>query len=118
MQTFILHESWKIIVTKGSPPLFDIPEYKLSSLCTLHKGGSAGVLAAGGANFHLYLPCLPRDMGLRCSAEGSGIQMCTSHKTGLIGRPSRTCTLNRNLSGMAPRTGRISPRMGIMGKDF
>lgn len=113
MQTFTLDNNSSMKGVFSS----DIPEYKRSSLCTPHKGGNAGVLAAGGANFLLFPPCLPRDMGLRCSAEGSGIQTCTSHKTGLTGRPSRTCTLSRNLSGTAPGTGRISPGGVITGKE-
>lgn len=97
----------------------DIPEYKRSSLCTLHTRGSAGVPAADGADL---LPCLPSSLpqgtapGLGCSAAGSGTQTGTSHKTGLIDRPDRTCTLSRNLSGKAPRTGRISPRWRLWGK--
>lgn len=112
---------WKNVMEKNACVkenfvVFDIPEYKQSSPCTLHTEGSAGVLAAGGANLLLYHPRLPQGMCQHCSAGGNGIQMSTSHKTGPIGRPGRTCTLSRNLSGTVPGTGRISPRIELWKK--
>lgn len=98
-----------------------VPEYKQSSLCILHTWCSAGVLTADGADLPSSLHCSApqgRVRGLGCHAADSGTKTGTSHKTGLTGRPDRTCTLSRNLSGTAPRIGRRSPRRRCKGKGI
>lgn len=88
----------------------------LSSPCTLHTGGSAGVRAADGAGpppCHLWSPSRDTARGLGRSAPGSGTQTDTSHRIGLRGRPGRTCSLSRSLSGKAQGTGRIFPAKEI-----
>lgn len=98
----------------------DVPEYKQSSLYTPHTTCSAEVPAADGAGL---LPCLPPSLpqdtapGLGCPAAGIVTKTGTSHKTGLIDRPSRTCSLSRNQNGKAPRIGRRSPRWRIWEKE-
>ena len=88
-----------------------VPEYKQSSLCTLHTRCTAGVPTADGADLHFPHPSLSqgRVRGLGRPAAGTGTKTDTSHKTGRTDKPDRTCTLSRNLSGTAPRTGRRFP---------
>lgn len=99
----------------------NIPEYTLSSLCTLHTGGSDGVQAADGAGpppCHLSSPSRDTTPGLGCSATGSGTQKGTIHTTGQRGRPGRTCSQSRSPSGKAQGKGRIFPaRQSKKGKD-
>lgn len=99
--------------------LDELPEYKQSSLCTLHTKCSVEVPTVDGVDL---LPCLApsllglpqslsqgRAPGLARLASGTGTQTGTNHKTGQTDRPDRTCTQSRNLSGRAPRTRRRSP---------
>lgn len=93
-----------------------IPGYTLSSLCTLHTGGSAGVRAADGAGpppCHPWFPSRDTAPSLGCSAAGSGTQTDTSRRTGPRGRPGRTCSLSRSPSGKARGTGRRFPAWEI-----
>lgn len=93
--------------------IYDVPEYKQSSLCTLHTRCSAGVPAADGVDL---LPCLPPSLpqgmapGLGYPVTSSVTRMGTSHKIGLIDRLDRTCILSRNLNDKAPKTGKRSPK--------
>lgn len=86
--------------------------YKQSSPCILHTKCSAEVLTADGADLLPSLHSFPpqgRVQGLGCLGASSETKTGTSHRTGQTDRLDRTCTLNRSLSGKAPKTRRRSP---------